>query len=153
MFTDAGIKVTVSSTTLTANSFQAGNIRLVGNTFSNISNTTDTFISPTSGKTIINSIPFQNDSITNPTNSAFTIRGTGVNGYIKFVGTNAIRIPIGATSDRRSTPELAEMRWNNTLGYLEVFDGTNWISSVGQQGSASTADVTNISDVWALILG
>lgn len=153
-FATAGtVKATVSSTTLTANSFQAGNISLVGNTFANTNTSTDTFISPTSGITLINSIPFQDNTITNVTNGPITIRGTGVNGYVKFAGVNAIRIPIGDNSGRRLTPELAEMRWNTDAGYLEIFDGTQWISSVGQQGAASLAEVEDIMDVWAIILG
>lgn len=153
-FATAGtIKTTISSSTLTANSFQAGNVRLIGNTFSNVNTASDTFLAPTSGINLINSIPFQDDTITNTTDSALTIRGTGVNGYVKFAGTNAIRIPIGTTAERRPTPELAETRWNTDLGYLEIFDGTNWISSVGQQGAASYNDVLELSDVWAIILG
>ena len=151
--TTGTIKATISSTALKANSFQAGNIALVGDAFSNTNTSTDTFISPTSGITLINSIPIQDNTITNVTDGPITIRGTGVNGYVKFVGTNAIRIPIGNTSERRLTPELAETRWNTDLGYLEIFDGTQWISSVGQQGAASLADVEDIMDVWAIILG
>jgi hypothetical protein len=36
---------------------------------------------------------------------------------------------------------------------LEIFDGTQWISAVGNNATISEEDVLGILDLWTLILG
>ena len=152
---NGALKTQITSTRLFDNTLHSDNISISGNTVSNLVSTNDLTISPTGvGSTIINSIPFKDDTITNVTNNAFILSSTGT-GYVKFAGTGAVVFPIGATGDRRPILdcELGETRYNTTLGYLEVFDGTVWIPAAGTQSAASQQDVIDIMDEWTLILG
>jgi hypothetical protein len=85
-------------------------------------------------------------------NSAITLGGTG-RGYIQINGINGFVIPSGTDAERRSTPELGETRWNTDLGYLECYDGTNWIVSTGGGEEVTTPIMDDIANIWGLILG
>ena len=146
-------RATITSTTLTTPTLQVGNFSATGNTINNIVSGSDTVIEPTgTGSINTNNILFKDNNITNTTNSALTLSGTGT-GYIKFDGTGAVVFPYGPSSDRRLTPELGEVRYNSTVNYMEVFDGTRWIPAVGTLGAAPLAEVLDIMDLWSLVLG
>jgi hypothetical protein len=62
-------------------------------------------------------------------------------------------IPSGVNSERRSSPEVGESRWNTQLGYLECFNGTIWVVSTGGGEEITTPIMEDLSNVWSLILG
>lgn len=73
----------------------------------------------------IENIEFSGTTIrTVPDNSNLSIDPKG-NGYLSIVGTNAVVLPVGDTSQR--TPNVAgAMRLNSQLGIFEGYDGSNW---------------------------
>jgi hypothetical protein len=50
-------------------------------------------------------------------------------------------------------PELGETRYSTTSNYLEIFDGTNWVSASGASASATLDEIQAELDLWSLVLG
>ena len=46
--------------------------------------------------------------------------------------TDAVALPVGTTAQRPASPGSGYMRWNNTSGSLEVYNGSNWIEIVSE---------------------
>lgn len=112
----------------------------------------DVLLSPDTGITYIERTKWQDSEITNLNNTPLTFSSTGI-GYTRFMGTNAVVIPAGTTLERSLTPELGETRWNSTLGYLECWDGSQWIVSTGGGEEVTNPIMEDLSNVWTLILG
>ena len=124
----------------------------VVNKISTIQSNEDFLLSPDTGITFVERTKWETNYITNLLNSAITLGGTG-RGYIQINGINGFVIPSGTDSERRSTPELGETRWNTDLGYLECYDGTDWIISTGGGEEVTTPIMDDIANIWGLILG
>ena len=135
--------VTVSSQ-LTLN----GNI----NKISAIQSNEDVFLNPNTGITDIENIQWQINNITNLSNTALTIVGTGI-GYYQFAGTNGMVIPAGDSSQRRASPEVGETRWNTDEGYLECYDGTVWVVSTGGGIEVTVEIMEDLGHAYTLMLG
>ena len=41
--------------------------------------------------------------------------------------TGYFQVPVGTTAERPSSPSTGMLRFNTTLGYLEIYSGTNWL--------------------------
>lgn len=147
------VKGTITSTALYNNNFLVDNVSITGNVVSNAVTANDLIIEPTgTGSVNINGILVKDNNITNNTNSSITLASTGT-GYIKFGGTGAVVLPAGVNADRRPLPDLGEVRYNTEIGYMEVWNGSNWIPAIGTLGAAPLNDVLEIMDTWSLILG
>jgi len=148
------VKATINNTALNSSIFQIDNIRFTGNSVSNTVSGNNLIFAPNgTGNTVLTNVGISENNIVNLNNTALILKSTGV-GYIKFVGTNGVVVPVGDNSNRRGTPEIGELRYNTqTTGVLEVFNGTDWISAVGNNATISEADVLDILDLWTLILG
>ena len=148
------VKTTLTSTSLNSDIFKAGNVQLTSNTISNTVSGSDLTFSPNgNGNTILNGLPISQNYIVNSLNTSLNLNTTGA-GYIKFSGTGGLVVPLGDDSGRRAMPELGELRYNTqATGVLEVFDGTQWMSAVGNNATVSADDVLDILDLWTLILG
>jgi len=46
--------------------------------------------------------------------------------------TDAFALPKGTTVQRPASPDSGYMRWNDTSGSLEVYNGSNWIEIVSE---------------------
>lgn len=154
---------TLYSQTITASSIDssqsnistlvAGNISLSGNTITNVIAGEPIQLSPNGAGVAMfnnNNYVYQNE-IVNRTDSALTMNATGP-GYYKFTGTNGLVIPTGPTVGPEGA-ELGMIRFNTDLGYVRVFNGTEWISAIGSSASLSIEDTTDVMDIWTLILG
>jgi hypothetical protein len=53
-------------------------------------------------------------------------------GCVLTSSTTALRLPVGSTAQRPSTPESGYLRFNNSANIIEVFNGTEWISAQAQ---------------------
>jgi hypothetical protein len=147
------VSVTLDSSKLFTDNIKIGNINISGQTISNSVSANNVELTPSgSGSVLINSIPFKDNLITNTLNSSFNLSSTG-SGYVKFAGTGAVAFPSGASSARRLTPEIGELRFNTNLGLEEIFDGQNWISVGGSSSVASEEDITAETNLWAFVLG
>jgi len=142
---------------LTAGNMYTGGLRITDNTISSVNPTSDIILRPTVnplGVVLTNSnIQLNNYNFVNSSNIAFTISGTS-NGYIKFSGSNGLALPEGNSSSRQLTPEPGTTRFNTDIGTPEVYDATaGWIPVRGTQSVINTDTVTDIADIWSLILG
>jgi hypothetical protein len=112
----------------------------------------DLLILPDTGVYFIGeSLRFQNSTILNLNNTPLVLSSTN-KGYYKFGGSNAILIPEG-TTDERPGQEVGDIRLNTTLGHLEVFDGSNYVISIGEGDAVTDEEMQNLSYLYSLILG
>ena len=142
----------------------AGNIRISGNTITNSVIGNPINLSPNgTGVALFNGTQYIDGSnILTPANEPFTLSYT-TTGYIKFAGTNGLAIPAGTTEERPETIELGAVRFNTTLKYAEIYVAytdpltnitTNiWMPVRGIASELSVEEVTEIMDIWTLILG
>ena len=146
------VKATVSSSKLFSNTLLAGNVRVSGTSIGNAVSSNNLILSPTgTGAVKVNNVSLKTNEIKNNTNGALIFANTGV-GYTKVTGTTGMIIPQGTTVERDSAPELGETRYNTTLSYLEIYDGSRWISAAG--GNIATPDEVQAElDLWSLVLG
>jgi hypothetical protein len=98
--------------------------------------------------TIIRADEFENQSTTDP----MTLTTTA-NGYVKFAGTVGVVMPSGTDGQRSQTPELGEIRYNIESGTPEVYNGTSWATWAGQSVTATEAEIDEISNIFAILLG
>lgn len=112
----------------------------------------DIYLSPDTGITYIEQTKWQNSDITNLSNSIIHLTTTGT-GYIKFVGNNAMVIPVGETYERPENPAVGATRWNTTLEYLECFDGTVWAVATGGGEEITVNAMQDLGNIYTLILG
>jgi hypothetical protein len=112
----------------------------------------DIIITPDTGITFLESIKWQGSDITNLLNTPLTLTSSGI-GYYDISGTNAMIIPSGPELDRRASPDVGETRWNTDEGYLECFDGTVWAVSTGGGIEVSSEIMSDLSNIYTLMLG
>ena len=122
------------------------------NKISAIQSNEDLLLSPDTGITDIENTRWQLNDITNLSNTALTVAGTGT-GYYQFVGTNGIVVPAGDNSQRRASPEVGETRWNTEEAYLECYDGTVWAVSTGGGIEVTEVIMEDLGHAYTLMLG
>lgn len=147
------VTTTITDQRLFNNTIHIDNIYIQSNNIGNLVSTNDVNLVPSgTGSVIVNDIPIIGNTITNNLDTAIILAGT-TEGYVKFGGTGGVVLPYGPTADRRLTPELGETRYNSSIGYMEVFNGTDWQAAVGTSPTISANDAEDIMDIWTLILG
>jgi hypothetical protein len=57
------------------------------------------------------------------------------------------------TNTQPETPETGTTRYNLNKEYIEVFNGDSWIPVYGLATNVTEDEVTDIMDVWGLVLG
>jgi hypothetical protein len=122
------------------------------NKISTIQSNEDIRLLPDTGITRIEATRWQDNDITNLQNTAFTFGSTGT-GYVRFMGDNALLLPVGTDLQRRASPEVGETRWNTDQDYLECYDGTVWAVSTGGGVEVDVPIMEDLSHVYTLMLG
>jgi hypothetical protein len=112
----------------------------------------DLILSPDTGITVIEQTQWEDSDITNLANTALRFSSTGI-GYLKIEGSNAFVLPFGDNSNRPTSPEVGDTRWNTDVNYLEVFDGTVYTISTGGGESVTTEVMQDLGNIYSLILG
>lgn len=141
---------------INASTATIGNFTLTGNTIANsVGNVT---LTPSgTGQVKFNNWPYINaNTITSPNSGEFDINSSA-NGYVKFAGSNGLVIPVGTTSGptdgRPASPVQGTTRWNNTLGYVEIYNGTTWIPAYGNNANATSQNVQDYSTLYSIVFG
>lgn len=111
----------------------------------------DLFITPDTGVYFIERLRIEDSNILNLDNTPLTLTAVGT-GYYKFDDTGAMQIPAGPSAQRPSQ-ETGDLRLNTELGYLEVFDGSVYIISIGEGDPVTTDEMQDFGNVYSLILG
>tara|TARA_B100000925_G_scaffold50697_1_gene33021 strand:- start:5955 stop:9488 length:3534 start_codon:yes stop_codon:yes gene_type:complete len=106
------------------------------------------------GKTIIGDLQFATNDLFNNSNSNFIFNLTNTNSqaYLKFDNVNGIVPPQGNSSQRPTSPEVGNTRYNTELERVETWNGSNWVNSAGEVESILTGDVEELAYLFNLIL-
>jgi len=131
-------------------------MRVQGNTVSTLNSNDDIILTSDTGNITIEELNFNNNVITNldptiPQQTPLRLVSTGT-GYVKFVDSTAMRIPVGTNSERLGIA-VGETRWNTELGYLECFDGTFWQLATGPGIVVTPGIQQELSEIYTLIFG
>ena len=83
----------------------------------------------------------------------FGFNGTVRNTYLHFDTTKAAVMPYGAQAVRPVNARQGELWWNETNSTLEVYTGTEWVTSVGSQTITVTEQFAEeLNVIYELIL-
>jgi hypothetical protein len=141
---------------LRANRFEVDEIFIDGNQIGTLSTNNDLQISANgTGSVLLDDLAFKDTSITNTVpNSVTVFRNTGT-GYTKFEGTGGLVIPSGEDTERPANPylETGMMRYNTDQQYVEIYDGTSWVSVAGATGSINVNQAEDLAIEYVLTLG
>jgi hypothetical protein len=146
--------VYIDSNKLFAQDFQTSGIDIQNNTISAVNADTDINLTTAgTGAVQIGNLNIRNNSIINTMIDAVTEFAQSGSGYVKFAGTRGFVIPVGDTGTRALSPITGMMRFNTYYGFIEIYDGTNWINIAGTGTGISIAQASDIGIVSALIYG
>jgi hypothetical protein len=70
-----------------------------------------------------------------------------VQGNAFFIGTGALRVPVGTTGGRPATPSQGMIRFNTTDGEWEGYDGAEW-RLIGGDADEDYGSITSSTDVF-----
>ena len=152
MYADNDLKVIMNTNAVTFKNLFLSNLKFNQPSLDIDANQTMTLQPTGTGIVRIKNFTIQDNLITNTTSSANLTFDSASGSYVRVPGTNGIVIPNGVTADRPSLPEVGMQRYNTELEYLEVWNGTAWVNASGTT-AVSAADMEEIADFWALILG
>jgi len=148
--------LTVSSSGFALNTLTVdGNLTFTANTISTTATNEDLYLTPDGvGQVQMDAIAIDADEILNLNSSgALILQNTGA-GYVSFGGTGGIGIPAGPTVVNTSGVERGDIRFNTDLSIVEIFNGTSYEGLSGTTGGLlNAAEVQEITNLWALVLG
>jgi hypothetical protein len=153
-FTAAGILTAeIDSTGITLNGLTVDDLNLNGNVISATQDTDINIVPNGTGDIILDDIiPRDNTFENQDPNNPLTIENTQ-DGYVKFDATTGVRIPTGDDSQRSLTPQVGEIRFNIESGSPEVYNGTGWATWAGQSVTATEAEIDDLANIYAILLG
>jgi hypothetical protein len=139
---------------VTSNITTSDQVRITGSTanITSIQSNEDLFLNASTGTVELEQIAWNTNDISNLLSTPLELRSTA-RGYYVFQGDNGLMIPSGTNSERRSSPEVGETRWNTEEGYLECFDGTLWTLSTGAGEEVTQELMEDLGNIWILTLG
>ena len=146
----------IDSTKLYATAFQTNNLSISNNTISTLAADTNiNFTTSGTGGVKIGNLLFVNNTVTNTSANAVTQFTSSGSGYVQFAGTYGVAIPVGTNSNRPVFPYVTAgmTRFNTEVGYVEVYNGTNWLSVAGSSGGVTSSTAQDIGIETALALG
>jgi hypothetical protein len=127
----------------------SGNLSLNNNILSTVSNADLEFVADSVN---LNDLIFTDNNITAGTDQNIVFNSLGL-GYVAFTGTGAVVIPSGDVDTRPDNPITGNTRYNHELGYMEVYNGSEWVPASGT-GELSTFEYANEqTTLWALVVG
>jgi cytoskeletal protein CcmA (bactofilin family) len=134
---------------------QFTNIKIEGNTITNVVADNDIILEPTgTGVVKFENFEVLDNKITNTVaNSITTIEQTGT-GYFKLADTGGFVVPVGTEDQRPLVPVAGMTRYNTNIGRLEIYNGSQWqyvIASVANP--VTSAEAEDIALTLAIILG
>jgi len=167
--TNGTVNTTMTSTGVTTSRLDAGNVSFTSNNISNKVSTNNVNLTATgTGKVNLNNIQTYASTgttsvIKNTTTNAITTFVNQGTGFVRFAGTTAVTLPVGATTGASGRPTVVETgmtRFNTALDKVEIYSGNpatgdnGWIPISGVAGAQlSVAEVTDILNIMAIVIG
>ena len=143
----------IDATKLYTGTVHAGNVKFTNNQITNlVSSNNLEFNTAGSGYTDVNGVMFKDNTVTNVVDNVLTIESTGA-GYVKFGGTAGVVIPSGTNSNRPATPELGQTRYSSERGFVEIWNGADWVTVSGASSAATEEEIVAETNLWAFVLG
>jgi len=151
---DGNLAATLDSNQFNVNKLLVDQIEIDGNIIRTTSSNTDLELRPNgTGAVVIDGFRITTNTITNTNlNAVTTLQSTG-SGYFNIVGTNAVVIPSGNDFQRPGSPQLGMMRYSTSLGFVEIWDGSAWISVAGTGAGINADQAAEIAIERVLIFG
>jgi hypothetical protein len=152
--TDGVVAATLNSSFFNVNKLVVDDTEINGNVIRTTTTNTDLqLLGNGTGGVIFDNFKFANNSITNLNSGSVTeFKSTGT-GYYHIVGTNAVVIPTGLSSERPGTPTTGMMRYNIDQGFVEIWNGSSWGSVAGTTSGITLSQAEEIAINAALIFG
>jgi len=142
-----------ANTILNATTLNGGNIALTTNTIANSAGNDISFITSGTGAVNFDGSYYFNTANTITFPSAIVTFNNINNGYMQFTGNNGVVFPAGTSSNYPPSPVQGQLRYNSTLGYSEVYNGTSWNPVGGTSAVLTQNQVNDVMWAWDLILG
>jgi hypothetical protein len=131
--------ITTGSTT----NFSSGNVLISGGYISALSNATITTAN-------IGNINFSDVTVSSTNgNLVLSPQLSNANAVVTIAATSALQLPAGTTTQQPTPVTGGAIRWNNSTNTLEVYNGSSWISLLGQINN-QTITPDGISTVFTL---
>lgn len=145
---------TLTTSNIIANDLKTSKLEITGNTISAyVDNTNINVVTSGTGGINIGNFKFSGNTITNTVPNAVTQFVESGTGYVQFTGHLGVVIPSGNSStDRPPVASLGMLRFNTDSSYVEIYNGTGWVSVAGS-GGVSFATATDLGIETALIFG
>jgi hypothetical protein len=142
--------ISLSANIVNATTATVGNIQFQTNTIINTSNSTDITVAASgTGLVKFDGVNYVTGN-TIPVPGLFTLNSTA-NGYYKLSDSFGLVIPVGQTTD--SGLDTGTIRFDPALGYVRIYNGTNWQPVGGVSSTLTQDEVTDVMWAWDLILG
>ena len=139
---------TLNTSTLNTVRFISGELVLDNNSL--ISTTGN--ISLLASSVNLGAVNFEDGTISSPINQILEL--TTINqGYVRFSGDKAIVFPNGSDLERPIDPLVGNTRFNSERGYLETWNGDQWVSVAGEGDLADSEFATESTFIWSIALG
>jgi hypothetical protein len=144
----------IDSSGVNTNSLQIDDVAIDNNIIrTNVSNA-DLEIEPNNvGETRIGNFSIIDNKIKNLASDnklSFAITGLG---YQKITGSNGFVVPSGTESQRPTTPEIGETRWNTDQKILEVWDGSVFLDASGAAQFVNEDEFNDLILEYSLMFG
>jgi hypothetical protein len=151
---DGNLAATLDSNQFNVNKLLVDQIEINGNVIRTVSTNTDLELRPNgTGAVVIDGFRITTNTITNTNAGAITTLGSTGSGYFNFTGTAGVVIPSGDNFQRPGVPQTGMMRYSTSLQFVEVWDGTSWISVAGTGSGINLDQATEIAIAQVLLFG
>jgi hypothetical protein len=145
----------INQTRFNTSTIDVGDIRIFGNTIETVTpgQNLELKAQGQNASVIIENFAFNQNIITNIIPDSITEFNQAGNGYFKIDSSRGFVVPVGTSSQRPSQPVLGLTRYNTELEFIEVYDGTQWVSVAGAAGAINAAVANDIAVEIVLMLG
>ena len=156
MYVSGAERLSINATTLETPRIDVDDIYIDGNVVGITTADTNLTLSANgTGAVAFDNVSFKDSTITNTlADSPLLFQQTG-SGYFKIEGTNGFVVPVGSNTERPAAAyrETGMVRFNTQQAYLEIYDGTTWVSVAGTSGSISYSAAEELAIEYVILLG
>ncbi|MDB4348947.1 hypothetical protein OAA64_01335 [bacterium] len=156
MYINGAERLSLTDTTLETPRIDVDDIYVDGNVVGITTADTNLQLSANgTGEVTFDNLSFKDSTITNTQADTPLLFQQQGNGYFKIEGTNGFIVPVGTNVERPPAinRETGMVRFNTQQSYLEIYDGTSWVSVAGTSGSISYTAAEELAIEYVILLG
>jgi len=152
-YTNGVVVADLNSTRLNVTKVVVDDIEINGSSITNTAGGNLSLQTAGAGNVVVENFNVNGSSITNTVSNAVTTLTSTGTGYVRIAGQGGFVVPSGLQSFRPTLPVTGMMRFDTSLGRMEVYDGTDWISVAGAATGVTRAEVEDLALQYAIALG